>query len=88
MIMIYYLPVSGVISLRGSLDRETQDTFVLTIRVSDGGDQDTHSLTADTTFTLTVLEVNEHSPQFTEDGLYEIEISENESPRFLQQVCK
>ena len=83
-----YIGSSGVISLLGTLDRETTDSYTLGVRVSDGGVGGVNILAADTTFTVTVLEVNEEPPVFTEDGMYILELPENAVTGHVIEVNK
>ena len=77
-----------MISLRGILDRETIDNYVLSVRVSDGGVNGANILTADTTYTINVLEVNEDPPEFTEGGVYYVDVPEDEGTGQILQVRK
>ncbi|XP_059080013.1 cadherin-related tumor suppressor-like [Tigriopus californicus] len=52
-------PDSGVITLRGNLDRETKDKYFISIEASDGG-----GLTTSSILTLLLDDVNDNSPEF------------------------
>ena len=56
-------PSSGEISVEGVLHRATQDEYILEITVKDGG---TPSLNDTTTLNVTVDEVNDNDPYFTD----------------------
>ena len=58
----------------------------MTIHVSDGGAQGVNVLTAETTFTVTVLEVNEDSPEFSQDGVYDLTLPEDRATGVVLQV--
>lgn len=64
---------SGWLFLKGTLDRETQDRYELTVLVSDNG---TPSATATTSVIINVLDVNDHDPSYLRE-LYEFSVEEN-----------
>ena len=66
---------SGEIFLQGSLDRENIEIYLLVVIVSDYGIME---LSSNTTVNITVIDVNEFPPVFTE-LLYSTEIYENHS---------
>lgn len=53
-------PTDGRITIAGALDRETKAGYTLTVRASDG------SLSSTATVAISVLDVNDNSPIFTE----------------------
>jgi len=66
---------SGAITTAATLDRETQDTYVLIVRASDGG---TGPKTATVTVTITVLDYNDNNPAFSQ-ALYTGTVTENDA---------
>ena len=66
-------PNSGWLYLKGELDRETIDQYRLTIEVTDNG---TPSKSARTRALVRVLDVNDHSPVFSQET-YEFAVTEN-----------
>ena len=70
-------PVSGTLHLSNStlLDRETQDTYRLTVEVADGG---TPPLFSNMTVTIIVTDINDQAPVFTR-GVYNISVREDVS---------
>ncbi|CAL4152665.1 unnamed protein product, partial [Meganyctiphanes norvegica] len=63
----------GLISLLKALDRETQDTYSITIKITDQG---TPPLSSVTHMTISVLDVNDNYPEFEEKEQH-ITVSEN-----------
>ena len=61
------LPDYGVIKTTSVLDRETIASYVMEVEVRDGG---TPSRTATTTTTLTVLDVNDNDPVFSQTFVF------------------
>lgn len=70
----FLLHRQGQLSVSGPLDRETKDQYVLFITVSDG------RFTANTTLTITILDVNDEGP-VCEEAVYEWTLSEAEAAR-------
>nr|XP_022911091.1 cadherin-related tumor suppressor [Onthophagus taurus] len=66
-------PLNGVLTLTDSLDRETKDSYQLTIRASDGVQH------TDTTVLIQVTDTNDSPPTFTETA-YSFDVPEN-APR-------
>ena len=62
-------PDTGVITVSGRLDREDTDLISVTLYVFDMG---VPSLTATTTFSLTLLDINDNPPIFIESPIYRI----------------
>ena len=62
--------------LLGSLDHETTSSYVLVIKVSDGGIDGDNVLSASATVNITVLDVNEFSPQFDDGVVVQIAVEE------------
>ena len=67
-------PASGVVTLTGSLDREEQVYFRLTVQARDDG---VPSLSADVTLLLRVRDVNDNAPVFVEDSVQEVTLAED-----------
>ena len=55
-------PISGDIMTLLELDRETVETYNLTVTVQDGGSP---SLSSSTSITISISDVNDNSPVFT-----------------------
>ncbi|XP_043223379.1 protein dachsous-like [Amphibalanus amphitrite] len=66
-------PNSGWLYLKGELDRETTDLYRLTVEVTDNG---TPSRSARARALVRVLDVNDHSPEFSQTT-YEFAVTEN-----------
>ena len=66
----------GQLVLLGSLDYETTPSYELVIEVSDGGIDGDHVLSASATVNITVLDVNEFSPQFDNGAVFQATIAE------------
>ena len=64
---------SGILYLIGSLDRETQDHFELTVVVSDKGNP---PMTSEIQVNVTVEDVNDNNPSFTPNVLEVMETAE------------
>ncbi|XP_071105938.1 protocadherin Fat 4-like [Haliotis cracherodii] len=67
---------SGQLRLNGSLDRETQATYVLTVMATDGGSQPLNSTSQ---VIVTVSDVNDNAPTFV-NVPYIVYIAENSPP--------
>ncbi|KAK4302799.1 hypothetical protein Pmani_025146 [Petrolisthes manimaculis] len=63
----------GVVSLARPLDRETRDTYTLTVRAVDQGSP---PLSATTHLTVTVSDINDNAPEFVRK-LHETTVAEN-----------
>ncbi|XP_065679969.1 protocadherin Fat 4 isoform X3 [Hydra vulgaris] len=70
---MFQISLSGAVSLKKSLDRETKDFYNLTIFARDNGDIPLENFI---TVNITVLDVNDNYPIFNEDELH-AEIKEN-----------
>lgn len=66
-------PNSGWLYLKGSLDRETNSLYHLTVAATDNG---TPSETATTKVTVKVLDANDNDPVFVKES-YEFSVEEN-----------
>ena len=66
---------TGVLSVSDYIDRELTTDFFLTVRVVDLG---TPQYTATTTLNITVTDINDHSPHFS-DNILSVSIPENTS---------
>ena len=66
----------GELVLLGSLDHETTPSYVLVIEVSDGGIDGDNVLSASATVNITVLDVNEFSPQFDDGVVFQVAVEE------------
>ncbi|XP_067838374.1 protocadherin-23 [Heptranchias perlo] len=75
-------PQTGVITTTQVLDREMQEYFGIKVLVRDSG---TPSLSDTTAITMTVLDENDHQPEFM-PPLHELHISENLEPGIIQTV--
>ena len=85
----------GELVLLGSLDHETTPSYELVIEVSDSGIDGDNVLSASATVNITVLDVNEFSPQFDDGGVFQVAVEEEttrdnivtvsskQQPRFL-----
>ena len=62
--------------LLGSLDHETTPSYVLVIEVSDGGIDGGNVLSASASVNITVLDVNEFSPQFDDGVVIQVAVEE------------
>ncbi|KAG5896560.1 hypothetical protein JTB14_010389 [Gonioctena quinquepunctata] len=67
------LSSNGWLYLRGNLDREVKDRYILVVAATDNG---TPSETATTKVIVDILDANDNDPSFAED-LYEFSIEEN-----------
>ena len=56
---------SGELFVTGTLDRETQDTYIIEVRVTDRG---TPSLENTTSILIIVADINDNAPQFVEES--------------------
>ena len=70
-------PETGVVSLASVLDRETLSRFEVTLYANDSGSP--HSLSAETTLHLTVIDVNDNDPEFNVSDV-RLELSEDVAP--------
>lgn len=61
-----FLPVIGVVTVSRALDRETRDSYLLTITASDEGNPQKSSSVK---LSITVLDVNDNAPQFNASSL-------------------
>ena len=61
-----FLPVIGVVTASRALDRETRDSYLLTITASDEGNPQKSSSVK---LSITVLDVNDNAPQFNASSL-------------------
>ena len=59
---------TGAISLRGTVDREQQDTYHLTLIASDGGGTLANPNRAITPVVITVQDINDNPPVFSVSG--------------------
>ena len=59
---------TGAISLRGTVDREQQDTYYLTLIASDGGGTLANPNRAITLVVITVQDINDNPPVFSVSG--------------------
>ena len=69
-------PRSGVISAQRSLDREQRGHYELSVFAVDGGNP---ALTASASVTITIQDVNDEGPRFSQD-VYSFGVYENEGP--------
>ncbi|XP_067672062.1 protocadherin Fat 4-like [Haliotis asinina] len=69
-------PASGQLRLNGSLDRETQATYVLTVMAKDGGSTPLNSTSQ---IIVTVSDINDNAPTFL-NVPYIVYITENNPP--------
>lgn len=67
-------PSTGWVYVRGPLDRETQDTYELTVVASDNGSPS--ALAATVVVVITVADVNDNDPEFDRE-YYEFHVEEN-----------
>ncbi|XP_077987063.1 protocadherin Fat 4-like isoform X2 [Glandiceps talaboti] len=67
---------SGIVVLRGQLDREVTDQFILEIMAFDDGDTVETTLNDTMTLTVTVADENDNNPVFSQK-FYEASIDEN-----------
>lgn len=67
-------PVTGWVYVKGPLDRETQDTYKLTVVATDNGSPG--PLAATVVVVITVADVNDNDPEF-DRGHYEFHVEEN-----------
>lgn len=67
-------PVTGWVYVKGALDRETQDTYELTVVATDSGLPG--PLSATVVVVVTVADVNDNDPEFDRDQ-YEFHVEEN-----------
>ena len=65
---------TGVITTSASLDYESSQEYKITVQASDSGSPPRASTT---NVIITVTGVNEHTPQFTDNGTYTVNISES-----------
>ncbi|XP_072352111.1 protocadherin-23 [Scyliorhinus torazame] len=75
-------PKTGIITTTQVLDRERQEYFAIKVLVRDSG---TPSLSDTTTIMLTILDENDHRPEFM-PPLHELHISENMEPGIIYTV--
>lgn len=67
-------PATGWVYAKGPLDRETQDTYELTVVAADNGSPS--SLAATVVVVVTVADVNDNDPEFDAEH-YEFHVEEN-----------
>lgn len=67
-------PTTGWVYVKGLLDRETQDTYEMTVVASDNGSPS--PLAATVVVVITVADVNDNDPEFDRDH-YEFHVEEN-----------
>jgi len=79
-------PLSGLITTRSDLDREVQESFTLTVSVTDGGIRPKFSAAK---VVIKLTDVNDNAPVF-EKLFYEVSVSENVTPNatFLSVAAK
>jgi len=65
---------TGLVSLSSALDKESQAYYDLIITVSDNGSP---QLSSEVTVYIVVTAINEHTPTFTQNGLYNATVSED-----------
>lgn len=70
-------PSTGWVYVRGPLDRETQDTYELTVVATDNGSPS--ALAATVVVVITVDDVNDNDPEFDRE-YYEFHVEENRPP--------
>ena len=66
----------GELVLLGSLDHETTPSYELVIEVSDGGIDGDNVLSASATVNITVVDTTTSPPQFDNDGVYRVNVTE------------
>ncbi|XP_061596681.1 protocadherin-16-like [Cololabis saira] len=69
-------PNTGALSIQKVLDREQQDSFNLTVLAEDGGSP---QLSSSTLLRVTVIDVNDEAPAFTQDQ-FQARVVENRGP--------
>ncbi|XP_074606157.1 cadherin-23-like isoform X2 [Acropora palmata] len=74
--------LTGVVSVKGAIDREMVKEFKLTVRAEDGGRPSSRKAFAE--LVISVLDENDNPPQFQKNS-YEAEIAEN-SPAYTTVV--
>nr|XP_006814542.1 PREDICTED: cadherin-23-like [Saccoglossus kowalevskii] len=74
--MFYINMYTGVVYVNKSLDRETTDKYLLSITASDNPGGSSHLQSTDT-LTVTILDVNDEAPEFTDDS-YKASVREDE----------
>lgn len=68
-------PVTGWVYVKRPLDRESRDTYELTVVASDNGSPS--SLAATVVVVITVADVNDNDPEFDATEHYEFHVEEN-----------
>ena len=69
----FTISAAGKVTVSSGLDRETTETYTLTIKATDNGSP---SLSATTTMNVTVTDINDNKPQFGKSS-YSFAITEN-----------
>ncbi|KAH0535378.1 hypothetical protein KQX54_016085 [Cotesia glomerata] len=57
-------PITGIVEVVGTLDREEQDEYLLKVGAADG------AWVAETTLTITIQDQNDNAPEFTEESYH------------------
>lgn len=74
---------SGVVTLRGALDRESSDSYVLPVYVT----EESSSLFDVATITVRVTDVNDHAPEFRPGACYQLSVPENSELAVIHTVA-
>ena len=69
---------SGDVVLVSPLNYEVQNSYTFTVKVQDGGSYNgSNKLSSMATVTVTVINVNDNAPQFSNGGIYGVAVSKN-----------
>ncbi|ODM94994.1 Protein dachsous [Orchesella cincta] len=74
--MFYMLPHSGALFLKGALDREVKDHYMVRVIATDHGSP---ALSSTAVISITVTDENDHAPLF-EQKLFKFSLEENNKP--------
>jgi protocadherin-16/23 len=79
-------PHTGVVSVRASLDRETQDHYMVPVYVTSPPRRPGSPQFDVTTVAVTVVDVNDHAPEFRPGTCYNVAVPENSDLAVIHTV--
>lgn len=76
-------PQSGVVSTKSNLDRESESSYSIPVYVSDQTSKQQYDVAL---LVITVLDVNDHAPEFKQGSCYPIHVPENSDLSVIHKV--